>query len=376
MAAESKEQFQSRALATTATNGAVPARYEAPVQGINTLAYEPTDLDQAFRMAQILVSSGLTPRGVDTPQKAFLIMAQGRELGLSTMQSLGNIYVVEGKVSLSSDLMAAMVLKSPVCEYLRCAEMTSERATYLAKRKGGAEFRYSFSWEDAVKAGLTNRPNYKANPADMLRHRALSKCVRAVFPDVVAGLYSRDEAEDIVDVTPRQSVVEVVQQATEAAKTPVVVEQTAKVRRRAPAVQIAAPVVESQPVAEEEADNETQDEVARRQRLDEAERAEYEEVAADRAREAAKNGPHRNEGGDVIDPISGEVLDGFDAGAFASVGDSWNEDSLTAAQKIVSDAKAMLSPSRYQSLAWLYFHARKAVLGKDAPSQYQQLRAI
>ena len=78
MAVETKEQFQSRALATTATQGAVPARYEAPVQGVNTLAYEPTNLDEAFRMAQILVSSGLTPRGVDTPQKAFLIMAQGR----------------------------------------------------------------------------------------------------------------------------------------------------------------------------------------------------------------------------------------------------------------------------------------------------------
>ena len=358
MAAESKEQFQSRALATTATNGAVPARYEAPVQGINTLAYEPTDLDQAFRMAQILVSSGLTPRGVDTPQKAFLIMAQGRELGLSTMQSLGNIYVVEGKVSLSSDLMAAMVLKSSVCEYLRVVEMTAERATYAAKRKGGNEFRFSFSWEDATKAGLTGRATYKANPADMLRHRALSKCVRAVFPDVVAGLYSRDEAEDIVDVTPRQGVVEVVQQATEAAKTPVVVEQTAKVRRRAPAVQIAAPVVEAQPVAEEEAV------------VEQAVVQEQTEVSA------PVDGPHRNEGGDVIDPISGEVLDGFEAGAFASVGDAASEEALTAAQKIVSDAKAMLSPSRYQSLAWTYFWARKAVLGKDAPSQYQQLRAI
>jgi hypothetical protein len=360
MAAESKEQFQSRALATTATNGAVPARYEAPVQGINTLAYEPTDLDQAFRMAQILVSSGLTPRGVDTPQKAFLIMAQGRELGLSTMQSLGNIYVVEGKVSLSSDLMAAMVLKSSVCEYLRVVEMTPERATYAAKRKGGAEFRYSFSWEDAVKAGLTNRPNYKANPADMLRHRALSKCVRAVFPDVVAGLYSRDEAEDIVDVTPRTTVAEVVHAAAETAQTPALPAAT-KVRKRAPAAQVAAPVVQAQPVVEEqEAVVEQQDDAEQEQGEDAAQVA----------------GPHRNDGGEIIDPLTGEVLEGFEAGAFASVGDSSTDEALVVAQKTVSDAKAMLSPSRYSALAWLYFWARKSVRGVDAPSQYQQLRAI
>jgi hypothetical protein len=357
MAVETKEQFQSRALATTATNGAVPARYEAPVQGVNTLAYEPTNLDEAFRMAQILVSSGLTPRGVDTPQKAFLIMAQGRELGLSTMQSLGNIYVVEGKVSLSSDLMAAMVLKSQVCEYLRVVEMTPERATYAAKRKGGAEFRFSFSWEDAVKAGLTNRPNYKANPADMLRHRALSKTVRAVFPDVVAGLYSRDEAEDIVDVTPRTTVAEVVHAAAETAQTPALPAAT-KVRKRAPAVQVAAPVVQAQAVVEEE------------QVVEQAAEQEQAEDAAPVA------GPHRNDGGEIIDPLTGEVLEGFEAGAFASVGDSSTDEALIVAQKTVSEAKAMLSPSRYSALAWLYFWARKAVRGADAPAQYQQLRAI
>ena len=360
MAAETKEQFQSRALATTATNGAVPARYEAPVQGVNTLAYEPTNLDEAFRMAQILVSSGLTPRGVDTPQKAFLIMAQGRELGLSTMQSLGNIYVVEGKVSLSSDLMAAMVLKSSVCEYLRVVEMTAERATYAAKRKGGNEFRFSFSWEDATKAGLTGRPNYKANPADMLRHRALSKCVRAVFPDVVAGLYSRDEAEDIVDVTPRTQVVaEVVHAAAETATTPAL-PAAGKVRRRAPAATVAAPVVQAQPVVEQETAVEQQDDA--------------QEQVEDAAPVA---GPHRSpDNDDVYDPITGESLDGFEAQAFASVGDANDEESLVVAQRTVSDAKAMLSPSRYQSLAWLYFASRKRVTGKDAPSQYTALRAI
>ena len=365
MAAETKEQFQSRALATTATQGAVPARYEAPVQGINTLAYEPTDLDQAFRMAQILVSSGLTPRGVDTPQKAFLIMAQGRELGLSTMQALGNIYVVEGKVSLSSDLMAAMVLKSNVCEYLRVVEMTPERATYAAKRKGGNEFRFSFSWDDATKAGLTGRATYKANPADMLRHRALSKCVRAVFPDVVAGLYSRDEAEDIIDVSPRQTVAEVVHAAAETATQPALPAST-KVRRRTTAAPVAAsvagvtmmpvpapvvvepePVVESEPVVEEQA-------------------------------EAAQvtEGPHLADDGSVVDPLTGEALDGWEAGLFAQVGGASDEEALKVAANNVTAGKAQLSPDRYQSLAWLYFVARKRVTGKDAPSQYTKIRAI
>jgi hypothetical protein len=360
MAAETKEQYQQRALATTApVQTTAPARYEHSAGGLNTLAYEPTSLDEGFRMAKILVDSGLTPRGVDTPQKAFLIMAQGRELGLSTMQALGNIYVVEGKVSLSSDLMAAMVLKSPICEYLRVVEMTAERATYSAKRKGGAEFRFSFSWEDATRAGLTGRATYKANPADMLRHRALSKCVRAVFPDVVSGLYTRDEVEDVIDVTPRASVAEVVQQAAATATQPVIVEQAAaKVRRRAAPAQVVAPVVQAQPVVEEAPV------------VEQAAEQEQTEVST------PVDGPHRNEGGDVIDPLTGEVLEGFEAGAFASVGDSSTEEALTAAQKVVSEAKAILAPGRYAALAWLYFYTRKMVLGRDAPEQYQVLRRI
>lgn len=366
MAAETKEQFQGRALATTATQGAVPARYEAPVQGLNTLAYEPTDLDQGFRMAQILVSSGLTPRGVDTPQKAFLIMAQGRELGLSTMQSLGNLYVVEGKVSLSSDLMAAMALKSSVCEYLRCVEMSPERATYVAKRKGGVEFRFSFSWDDATKAGLTGRATYKANPADMLRHRALSKCVRAVFPDVVAGLYSRDEAEDIIDVSPRQTVAEVVHAAAETATQPAL-PAAPKVRRRATAAPVYASVtgvtmmpvpapivVEPEAVVEEQAEQEQ----------------EQTEVAQ------VPEGPHLADDGSVVDPLTGEALDGWEAGLFAQVGGASDEESLKVAANNVTAGKAQLSPDRYQSLAWLYFVARKRVTGKDAPSQYVKIRAI
>jgi len=285
-------------------------------------------------------------------------MAQGRELGLSTMQALGNIYVVEGKVSLSSDLMAAMVLKSQVCEYLRVVEMTPERATYAAKRKGGNEFRFSFSWEDATKAGLTGRATYKANPADMLRHRALSKTVRAVFPDVVAGLYSRDEAEDIVDVTPRTTVAEVVHAAAETATQPALPAAT-KVRKRTPAAQVAAPVVQAQPVVVEEEPVVEQS----------AEQEQSEDAAS-------VVGPHRNDDGEIIDPLTGEVLEGFEAGAFASVGDAVGEEALVVALKTVTDAKSMLSPDRYKALGWLYYWARKQTTGKEAPTQFASVRAI
>jgi biotin carboxyl carrier protein len=143
----------------------------------------------------------------------------------------------------------------------------------------------------------------------------------------------------------------------ETAQTPALPAAT-KVRKRAPAQQVVAPVVQSPVAVEEEP---VADQATEQERLEDA---------------APVAGPHRNDDGAIIDPLTGEVLEGFEAGAFASVGDSTTDEALLAAQRTVSDAKAMLSPSRYQALAWLYFHARKAVRGAEAPSQYQQLRAI
>lgn len=342
--AETKEQFQARSAAPTSAS--LAPRYEHQSGGINTLAYEPTSIDEAFKMAGLLVASGLTPRGMDTPQKAFLVMAQGRELGLSTMQALNNIYVVEGKVSLSSDLMAALVMKSPVCEYLRVTEMSAERATYAAKRKGGAEFKFSYTWEDAKRAGLASKATYQSNPADMLRHRALSKTVRAVFPDIVSGLYARDEVDDaVVDVTPRAATTESVGTVT------VLPPAESKVRRRENA--------EPQPSAPAAAPQQEQLEQA--SETSEAPKA----VAA----------PHRNEGA-VIDPLTGELLEGDEAKVFAFVGDASTPDQLVEAQGAVAEAKKTYASARYDSLAWLYFFSRKVVLGRDAPEKYVTMRAI
>jgi hypothetical protein len=364
---ETKQEYAQRSTAGAldkATTTITPPRYEHQSGGINTLAYEPTSVNEAFYMARILVESGLTPKGMETPQKAFLVMAQGRELGLTTMQSLNNIYVVEGKVSLSSDLMAALILKSPVCEYLRCVEMSPERATYVAKRRGAgsAEFKFSYTWDDAKRAGLTSRATYQNNPGDMLRHRALSKCARTVFPDVISGLYSRDEVEDaVIDVSPR--VESSPQPVTVTAPTEVV-ESTAKVRRRAASATVTTPApaatgVTVQPLTTERLADPT--------------------LASAPEQHDAPVGalPHRSEDGSVIDPLSGEVLTGsVEEALFAQTGDAASDDDILAVQGAVSEAKQTLDPKRFASLRWLYFWSRHRVSGKAAPSDVQSLRAI
>ena len=50
-----------------------------------------------------------------TPQAVLSTVLLGRELGMPAMAALRSVHVIEGKHSLSADLMVALVLKSGHC---------------------------------------------------------------------------------------------------------------------------------------------------------------------------------------------------------------------------------------------------------------------
>lgn len=158
-----------------------------------SLGFEPATLDDAWRLAKLVVASGLAPKAVRTPEAAIVMILTGRELGLTAMQSIRSIHVVEGKPLLSADLMLALCLRLPTCEMFSCIETTDAVASFTAKRRGQPETRLSFSIEQARNAGLSGKDNWKKYPAAMLRARAIAALARLVFPDAFVGVYEEDE---------------------------------------------------------------------------------------------------------------------------------------------------------------------------------------
>lgn len=159
-----------------------------------SLALEPTDLDSAYRLAQQVAASRLMGAAARTPESALVIIVTGRELGLTAMQSLRSLHVIEGKPVMSSDLMVALVRRSPLCKAWRLVESTSTVATYETTRAGDdGPTRMSFSIDDAKAAGLAGKQNWKAYPAAMLRARCIAALARAVYPDLLLGVYETDE---------------------------------------------------------------------------------------------------------------------------------------------------------------------------------------
>jgi hypothetical protein len=162
-----------------------------------TRALVPQSMPEAWQFAQAAAKSNLY--AVKSAESALMILSTGLDLGLAPSQALRGIDIIEGKPRLSADLMVAVVkARRDLCKYFRLVESTDERAEWETWREGEPEpVRMAFTKADAEKAGLWGRSTWKAHARTMLRHRAASQLARAVFQDVLFGIYTPDEHDDI-----------------------------------------------------------------------------------------------------------------------------------------------------------------------------------
>jgi hypothetical protein len=165
----------------------------------------PRTIDETKALSKDLAASQLIPQALKKrPEDIMAIVLTGAELGLPPLTAIRGIHIINGKPTLSADLMGALVKKSSACEYLTLAESTPKVATYRTKRKGEpGETLMSFTMDQAKTAGLTSNPTWSKYPDAMLRARCLAAICRAVYPDLCLGLYESD-SEEITekDVTP------------------------------------------------------------------------------------------------------------------------------------------------------------------------------
>lgn len=176
---------------------------------------EPQTLSELREFAKTCAESGFF--GGVNPQQALVIAMAGRDLGFSYTQALRAFHVLKGKPTLSADGMVAACLARGVCEYFRPVEVTEQSATWETRRVGCEPVRYTFTMADAERAGLLS-DMYRRHPKRMLSARCKAYLARDVYPEVLMGLVTEDEADEIA--TPRSAP----RTAQRPAPAPVVVE--------------------------------------------------------------------------------------------------------------------------------------------------------
>lgn len=162
---------------------------------------EPRSMREVQTLSKHLFDSRLFLNAYGTPQAVMSTILAGRELGLQSMASLRAIHIVEGKPTLSADLIRALVIRSGLARYFRCTERADERATFETQRGDDPPIALTFTIEQARRAWAKtqdawDKSGWGHNPADMLVARAGAKLARLVYPDVVHGVYTREEIED------------------------------------------------------------------------------------------------------------------------------------------------------------------------------------
>lgn len=154
------------------------------------------------KVAAEICKSGLVPSTMNTPEKLTVVMMSARELGIPMMMATRTLFVVDQKVAMMANVMLAKIYQSGLAESVKIADQASGKGCDVTmQRKSMNPHTASFTIEDAQRAGLLYKDNWKKYPAAMCESRAISKCARIVFPDVIGGLYT---PEEIFDKVPSQ----------------------------------------------------------------------------------------------------------------------------------------------------------------------------
>lgn len=164
-------------------------------------AIVPVDFEGAYRIANVVVTAGMAPKTLNSVEKAMVAILHGLEVGLTPMNALQSIAVINGRPTIWGDGAIGLIRASGLLEYMHErfeGEGNTLTAVCIVKRKGEPkEIRGEFSWSDVLCAHLNAKEGpWQTYPRRMMQMRARWP-LRDVFADVLKGLALKEEVEDM-----------------------------------------------------------------------------------------------------------------------------------------------------------------------------------
>lgn len=195
-----------------------------------------SSLEKMQSYAQLLASSELLPKHfymLDAYKKPIrdkdgkmvgnipaiiMTIQHGIEIGMSVSSAIQQIIPINGVMSIKGDGAMALIQNSGLCvSWVETESGSIEKEDYevtiKAKRSNGIERTVTFSVEDAKRLGLwitkemlSKNENLRHGswwkvPKRMIRYRALGFISRDLFPEVIHGMYTEEEARDFTPIT-------------------------------------------------------------------------------------------------------------------------------------------------------------------------------
>jgi hypothetical protein len=171
------------------------------------VTFAPRNFAEALQFSELAAKTDMVPpafRG--KANQIFLAIQMGAEVGLTPMQAIQNIAVINNRPALWGDAVLAIVQGHRDYEW-HTEKIEGEGAGRTAyctiKRRNQEPYTVKFSMADAIKAGLTAKRDtpWQTYPDRMCQMRARSWALRDKFADALKGINVAEELQDYPGTT-------------------------------------------------------------------------------------------------------------------------------------------------------------------------------
>lgn len=174
----------------------LPAARPAHNEAIGQLMAHAQAMTAAKQLGDALAGTDMVPADYKgKPGNAAAAILYGAELGLNPIQSLQQIFVVQGKPAIYARTAVALVKRHGIL--VETMSSTNDSVTVRATdpRTGQVE---ESTWDigRAEQAKYTSNAKYKTDPQAMLYAKAAMEVCRKIAPDILLGIpYAREELD-------------------------------------------------------------------------------------------------------------------------------------------------------------------------------------
>lgn len=159
---------------------------------------------EMWDMANALSRSTIIPKAFQgQAANCFVALDMANRMGASPMEIMQNIYVVHGTPGFSAKYAIAMANKSGVFKGPICFEESGSGASlsvtaYAIVRETNQRVEFTADMAMAKAEKWDSNPKYKSGLAAlMLKYRSATLLIRTTCPEVLLGMHTADELEDV-----------------------------------------------------------------------------------------------------------------------------------------------------------------------------------
>lgn len=188
-----------------------PVALSVAVPTAVTMWNDAKKMNQAFKMARFLSTSAFVPDQYrNAPENCIIAIDIANRMGIAPLMVMQSLYVVKGKPSWSGSFCAAAINGSgrfTPLEYVFVGEPGQPThgcyATAVRASNGVRCYSDTITMAVAAAEGWLNKPGskWKTMPMQMMMYRAAAFFARAHCSDILLGLPTYEEVQDVKGYT-------------------------------------------------------------------------------------------------------------------------------------------------------------------------------